>query len=115
MVDLKPGLVGTDVRFFLDDGAGAWDPLQLPDRQPVTLGMDLSSRPDMTATVDTRGLSGLDRCILFGDGTGRPLGLFANNLAPGQRSTLQLPLHPGTMTRQRRRAAARAAAKGRTI
>lgn len=51
MVDLKPGLVGTDPRFFLDDGKGGWDPLQLPAAQPVTIGLDLSSRADMTATV----------------------------------------------------------------
>lgn len=47
--------------------------------------------------------------ILYGDGTGRPLGLFANQLSAADRAAL---LHPGHMTRQRRRADARRHLKG---
>lgn len=114
MVDPTRVLVGRDPRWFLGDG------VELPplDGQPVTMGLDLASRPDMH--VDFTPADDFDefRAFLFGDGSGRPigglLGATTSYVLPGDAPRLlSTPIHPGHMTRQRRRAAERAARKGR--
>lgn len=80
------------------------------------IGLDLAGGPDVTgyavtnsageciASGDYATLSDFDRDLLFG--AGHPIGGLLGYLSGGSR-----PTPPGTMTRQRRRAEARAQAK----